>query len=112
MRKRQKLAEGIQPSRLMTKKMEEKGIDIITIAGPRSWTIENWTIDLEEISGQQVDWNFVGGRAFVVALGDIDKVVVAVKQTFPALQAAYAAEQKASNPDGRVYSVQNSWGIS
>ena len=35
------------------------------------------------LAGQKVDWCFVGGRAFVCALGDIEKVTAGIEQLMP-----------------------------
>ncbi len=40
--------------------------------------MEGWVKKIAEVSGQPVDWHFAGGRARVLALGDIGKVKEAV----------------------------------
>lgn len=39
----------------------------------RSFRLEPWVRKIAAKSGQQVDWNWAGGRACVYALGDIQK---------------------------------------
>lgn len=41
--------------------------------------MEGWVKHVAEISGQRVDWHFVGGRARVLALGDIEKVKLTIE---------------------------------
>ena len=45
--------------------------------------MEGWVKKVAEKSGQPVDWHFCGGRARVLALGDIDKVHKAIKELMP-----------------------------
>lgn len=45
--------------------------------------MEGWVKHVAEISGQRVDWHFVGGRARVLALGDIEKVKLAIEALMP-----------------------------
>jgi hypothetical protein len=40
--------------------------------------MEGWVKKVAEYSGQPVDWHFAGGRAVVLALGDIEKVHEAI----------------------------------
>ena len=36
--------------------------------------VEKWVKAVAEKSGQKVDWHYVGGRAVILALGDLEKV--------------------------------------
>ena len=45
--------------------------------------MEGWVKKVAELSGQRVDWHFFGGRANVLALGDIDKVKAAIQKLMP-----------------------------
>lgn len=40
--------------------------------------MEGWVKKVAALSGQQVDWFFVGGRAAVKALGDLEEVRTAI----------------------------------
>jgi hypothetical protein len=48
--------------------------------------MEQWVRNVAELSGQPVDWHFVGGRAVIKALGDISKVRSAMDHLFPQLE--------------------------
>ncbi len=45
--------------------------------------MEGWVKQVAELSGQPVDWHFVGGRAEVLALGDITRVKAAILDLLP-----------------------------
>ena len=45
--------------------------------------MEGWVKKVAALSGQRVDWHFVGGRACVRAIGDINKVEAALAQLMP-----------------------------
>jgi hypothetical protein len=40
--------------------------------------MEEWVRKVAELSGERVDWHFAAGRACVLALGDLEKVRVAI----------------------------------
>lgn len=97
-----KLKKGEQP---LGRMRIENGSQICVLAGPRSWTIENWIIDVREQlpEGTDVDWCFQGGRAFVVGSGDIDAVTKAITNAKDALNKEYHDEQ---DSPGEKYDVQ------
>ena len=45
--------------------------------------IEQWVQKIAKRSGQPVDWHYAGGRAVVLALGDLDKVQEALEHFMP-----------------------------
>lgn len=45
-----------------------------------SQEMEGWVKKVAELSGQPVDWHFAGGRACILALGDLSKVRAAIKE--------------------------------
>ena len=45
--------------------------------------MERWVKRVAELSGQRVDWHFLGGYARVLALGDLHRVEVAIKALLP-----------------------------
>jgi hypothetical protein len=47
--------------------------------------MEQWVRKVAERSGQRVDWHFAGGRACVVALGDLRAVCAAIEELKPEL---------------------------
>ena len=49
----------------------------------RSFNLESWVKKIAAASGQPVDWHFAGGRAIVLALGDLDKVRAALIDLLP-----------------------------
>lgn len=60
--------------------------DPVAIAVGRAVVVEAWVVELRAASGQRVDWHYIGGRARVLALGDVEAVRRAVRErltTFP-----------------------------
>ena len=56
--------------------------------------MEGWVKKVAELSGQSVDWHFVGGRAVVKALGDLGKVAEAIEALRPEHDRLYLEETK------------------
>ena len=56
--------------------------------------MEGWVRKVAELSGQRVDWHFFGGRANVLALGDIVKVKAVIQQLMPEHDRLYQAALK------------------
>ena len=61
----------------------EKGEQVFVTSTIPSNAMEGWVKKVAELSGQRVDWHFLGGRARVLALGDIEKVNSAIKKLMP-----------------------------
>jgi hypothetical protein len=53
--------------------------------------VEKWVQAVAKESGQKVDWHYCGGRAVVLALGDLSKVYDALKKLRPVHDALYVA---------------------
>ena len=51
--------------------------------------MEGWVQKVAAQSGQPVDWHFIGGRACVLALGDLDAVKAAIVSLMPEHDALY-----------------------
>lgn len=49
--------------------------------------MELWVGAIRGMSGQKVDWCFQGGRAFVMALGDLERVAYAIEKLMPTYRA-------------------------
>jgi len=45
--------------------------------------MERWVQKVAHLSEQPVDWHFVGGRANVLAMGDIERVKTAIQHLMP-----------------------------
>ena len=45
--------------------------------------MEGWVRGVAAESGQRVDWHFWGGRARVLAIGDIEAVKAAIERSLP-----------------------------
>jgi hypothetical protein len=41
---------------------------------------EGWVKKVARLSGQQVDWGFIGGRIRIFAMGDLDKVLLTMRE--------------------------------
>lgn len=64
------MAKGELPE--CDRKLWENGEHIATIIDLKSEQIEEIVKSAAESSGQRIDWHYVGGRAAVRALGDLD----------------------------------------
>lgn len=45
--------------------------------------MEGWVKSVAKDSGQPIDWYFVGGRAVIKALGDLDAVKASIRKLMP-----------------------------
>ena len=61
----------------------KKGTHVFTTHSIPSNAMEGWVKQVAERSGQRVDWHFAGGRACVLALGDLEKVKEAIAELQP-----------------------------
>jgi len=65
------------------KEVFNKGKCVFITHSIPSNAMEGWVKKVAERSGQPVDWHFCGGRARVLALGDISKVNLALQELMP-----------------------------
>lgn len=65
------------------RKIYKQGEHVFTTFGIPSNAMEGWVKQVAAKSGQPVDWFFYGGRAVVLALGDIQKVNAAINDLMP-----------------------------
>ena len=72
----------------------EKGESVFVTHTIPSNAMDGWVKKVAELSGQRVDWHFFGGRANVLALGDIDKVKAAIQKLMPEHDRLYKAALK------------------
>lgn len=73
---------------------------VAMVVGGGSNFIERWVQEVAELSGQPVDWHFCGGRAMVLALGDLGKVSEALDTLIPEYHKRYKALMLEEYPDG------------
>lgn len=59
------------------------GISVFVTHSISSNRMERWVKEVAKASGQLVDWHFVGGRANVRAIGDLDAVRSAIERLMP-----------------------------
>ena len=64
-------------------KIYAEGTHLFTTHTIPSNAMEGWVRQIAEKSGQPVDWHFYGGRAVVLALGDLEKVKQAIQDLMP-----------------------------
>lgn len=62
----------------------EKG-EVALICALGSKRMEPWVVKVREISGQRVDWHYVGGRAVMKFIGDPAAVQRAIVEATPRL---------------------------
>jgi hypothetical protein len=86
------------------------GVQVMVLAGPRSWLIERYVVEARTRAGVPIDWHFCGGRAVVLALpGDVEKAVESLEWWLPAFEEA--AREAKKRGDARAYEVQLlAWG--
>ncbi len=60
-----------------------EGVEVFVTDTIGSNAVESWVKKVADLSGQPVDWHCAGGRARVLALGDIDKVKLAITALKP-----------------------------
>lgn len=61
----------------------ERGEAVFITHSIPSNAMERWVRSIAERSFQRVDWHFVGGRAVVLAIGDLDLVREAIETLMP-----------------------------
>ncbi len=61
--------------------------------------IERWVKKVAKRSGQPVDWHWNGGRAHILALGDLERVKSAMAALMPEHDRLYAVVMKGYFPD-------------
>ncbi|PJE74034.1 MAG: hypothetical protein COV01_02945 [Candidatus Taylorbacteria bacterium CG10_big_fil_rev_8_21_14_0_10_41_48] len=61
-------------------KVFDKGTCLFVSNSIPSNAMEGWVTKVKEKSGQPVDWHFAGGRARVLALGDLERVKTVMKE--------------------------------
>ena len=64
-------------------KIFSEGQQVFTTSTIPSNAMEGWVRKVAQQSGQPVDWHFVGGRARVLALGDIERVQSVIAALMP-----------------------------
>lgn len=64
-------------------KVFKKGTCVCITHTIPSNAMEGWVKKVAKLSGQPVDWHFAGGRAVVLALGDLKKVREAIIKLTP-----------------------------
>lgn len=66
-----------------SQEMMEKGVHVFLTHSISSNRIERWVKEVAHVSGQPVDWHFIGGRANVLTLGDVAAVKKAIEELMP-----------------------------
>lgn len=61
----------------------KRGTSVFVTDSISSNRMERWVQQVAKLSGQRVDWHFSGGRANVLALGDLGRVRTAIEQLMP-----------------------------
>jgi hypothetical protein len=75
------------------KEVYHNGEVVAVITGPRPWFINAWVEEVRKITGNElIDWHFVGGRAVVRCVGDVEKAREVVGQLLPQLR-EFAAQK-------------------
>lgn len=92
-----KMSETIPPP--CSKDVYANGTPVWKTDTIRSFNLEPWVQKIAKLSGQSVDWHFAGGRAIVLALGDIDKVRAALVELLPEHDALWRAAARVGADD-------------
>ena len=78
----------------------ENSTTVLMTASVKSGLLEEWVKDVAKLSGQEVDWGFIGGRAIVSAIGDLEKVHQAMEQLRPVLDELYWIDWESLKENG------------
>lgn len=65
------------------KEVFSKGTSVFVTHTIPSNAMEEWVRKVAKASGQRVDWHFCGGRANVLAIGNLDLVRQAISDLMP-----------------------------
>lgn len=85
-------ALGTDPGRCNTR-LYQDGVQVLMLAGPRSWLIERFVVEARRRARVPLDWHMHAGRAVVLALpGDEEKAIAALEWWLPALEEAARQE--------------------
>lgn len=96
--------EKTQPRRCVPK-VWDTGVQILRLAGPRSWMIEGYVKAAAKKAGVPLDWHWAGGRAVVLTMpGTKGKAMAALMELMPTFEEA--AKQAAARGDESAYKVQ------
>lgn len=79
------------------------GTPIFTTHTIRSFNIEPWVQKIAALSGQPVDWHFAGGRAIVLACGDVEKARAALVELLPEHDALFREASSMSEEQATRY---------
>jgi hypothetical protein len=103
----------VQPGRC-DHEVWERGEPVLVVAGPRSWMIEAWVLELAARSGARVDWSQYAGRAVVQAvIGDAaerEALGRTVEQLLPSLAAAAERAHKRGSEHGYPLQIVRTFG--
>ena len=84
-------------------KLFSEGSVVFVTSSIGSCAIERWVKDIAEESGQPVDWSWHGGRAVILALGDLDAVCKAITKFMPVHDELYRRSVSALGPHMECY---------
>jgi len=65
------------------KNIFQNGIVVMVTHTIPALDLEIWVRKIAEESGQQVDWHYVGGRAVIKAIGNIDHIQEVIEKLLP-----------------------------
>lgn len=77
----------------------ENGELMMVTSSIGSNALERWVKKVAKLSGQPVDWHWHGGRAQILALGDLEQVKSAMAALMPEHDRLYADALKADFPN-------------
>ena len=79
------------------------GVPIFGTHTIRSSNIERWVQRIAALSGQPVDWHFSGGRAIVLACGDVDAARRALVALLPEHDRLFREASSMHEDDATAY---------
>ncbi len=74
--------DGPDPTPCDPKLFEDGTLMFVSHTIPSN-AMEQWVQSVAKDCEQPVDWHFAGGRACVLALGDLDKVMASMRKLMP-----------------------------
>lgn len=92
------------------KNLFKDGVEVLRLAGPRTWMIESYVAESSRRARVPIDWHFCGGIAIVLALEeDAERATESLVQLMPSFQEA-ARHPKARENGGYELRVFG-WGL-
>lgn len=79
------------------------GTTLFAIHSLSSHEINDWVQEVANASKEKVDWRQFGGRAFILGMGDLDKIRRAMVDLLPSLNKMITSHHKSDDCSPQLY---------